>query len=66
MTYEKLPADANGRPLFTAVKSYTDTADTGSDYLCHICYGIYQGIAYVLDVLYTLLCVILTALGEFL
>lgn len=53
MTYEKLPADANGRPLFTAVKSYTDTADTGSDYLCHICYGIYQGIAYVLDVLYT-------------
>ena len=29
------------------------TADTGEDYLCSINYGVYQGEAYVLDVLYT-------------
>ena len=52
-TYENLPADASGRLLFTAKKSYTDTADTGTDYLCHIQYGVYRGLAYVTDVLYT-------------
>lgn len=52
-TYEQLPADASGRLLFTAKKSYTDTADTGTDYLCHIQYGVYRGLAYVTDVLYT-------------
>ena len=52
-TYDTLPADANGRSLFTARKSYTDTADTGTDYLCHIQYGVYRGLAYVTDVLYT-------------
>ena len=53
LTYEDIPRDAAGRPLFAAIKSYTDTADTGTDSLCHICYGVYQGIAYVLDVLFT-------------
>lgn len=53
LTYEDIPRDAAGRPLFTAIKSYTDTADTGADSLCHICYGVYQGLAYVLDVLFT-------------
>ena len=52
-TYDQLPVDANGRLLFTARKSYTDTADTGTDYLCHIQYGVYRGLAYVTDVLYT-------------
>lgn len=52
-TYDRIPADAHGRPIFTAIKSYTDTADTGSDYLCHIDYGVYQGAAYVLSILYT-------------
>lgn len=52
-TYERLPTDANGNLLFTAIKNYTDTADTGDDYLCSINYGVYNGEAYVLNVLYT-------------
>lgn len=52
-TYETLPKDANGNLLFTTIKNYTDTADTGSDYLCSINYGVYEKEAYVLDVLYT-------------
>lgn len=52
-TYEKPPADASGNSLFTAIKNYTDTADTGEDYLCSISYGVYNKEAYVLDVLYT-------------
>ena len=52
-TYERIPTDANGNPLFTAIRNYTDTADTGSDYLCSIVYGVYNGEAYVLDLLYT-------------
>lgn len=52
-TYEKIPMDSAGNPLFTSIKNYTDTADTGDDYLCSINYGVYNGEAYVLDVLYT-------------
>ena len=52
-TYEKIPTDATGKPLFTSIKNYTDTADTGDDYLCSINYGVYNGEAYILDVLYT-------------
>lgn len=52
-TYEKLPVDAKGNSLFEAVENYTDTADEGIDYLCSINYGVYQGVAYILDVLYT-------------
>lgn len=52
-TYDKIPTDRNGNPLFTAIKNYTDTADTGSDYLCSINYGVYNKEAYILDVLYT-------------
>lgn len=52
-TYEKLPMDSNGNLLFSTIKNYTDTADTGNDYLCSIDYGVYMGEAYVLNVLYT-------------
>lgn len=52
-TYEKVPTDASGNPLFTSIRNYTDTADTGDDYLCSINYGVYNGEAYVLNVLYT-------------
>ena len=52
-TYDRIPTDANGNPLFTSIRNYTDTADTGSDYLCSIVYGVYNGEAYVLDLLYT-------------
>ena len=46
-TYDTLPKS------FDRIANYTDTADTGSDYLCSINYGVYHGEAYVLDVLYT-------------
>ncbi|WP_308009286.1 phage terminase large subunit [uncultured Fusobacterium sp.] len=52
-TYETLPKDANGNLLFTTIKNYTDTADTGEDYLCSINYGVYEKEAYVLDIIYT-------------
>ena len=52
-TYDRIPTDANGNPLFTAIRNYTDTADTGSDYLCSIVYGVYNQEAYILDLLYT-------------
>ena len=52
-TYTELPVDSTGKPLFTAIRSYTDTADEGSDYLCHIVYGVYSKEAYVLDIIYT-------------
>lgn len=52
-TYEKLPMDADGNLLFTEIRNYTDTADTGEDYLCSICYGVYDKEAYITDILYT-------------
>ena len=52
-TYDDIPRDSSGNALFESVKSYTDTADEGSDYLCSIVYGVYQKEAYILDVLYT-------------
>ena len=52
-TYTDLPRDDTGKPLFTAIRSYTDTADEGSDYLCSIVYGIYNREAYILDIIYT-------------
>lgn len=52
-TYTKLPMDDRGNLLFTAIKSYCDTADEGTDYLCNIIYGVYNKEAYVLDVYYT-------------
>lgn len=52
-TYEDIPKDKYGNPLFTAIKSYCDTADEGKDYLCNIIYGVYRMEAYVLDVYYT-------------
>ena len=52
-TYEDIPVDSNGYPLFTTVKLYSDTADQGNDYLCNIIYGVYNSEAYVLDVYYT-------------
>lgn len=52
-TYTAVPQDAKGRPLFSGIRNYTDTADTGSDYLCSIVYGVYQSEAYILDVIYT-------------
>lgn len=52
-TYDKLPMDQQGNLLFTEIKNYTDTADTGGDYLCSICYGVYNKEAYIRDLIYT-------------
>lgn len=52
-TYDRLPLDENGNFLFAEVLSYTDTADTGADYLCNIVFGVYRKEAYILDVIYT-------------
>ena len=45
-TYSELPA-------YNQVKNYTDTADTGNDYLCSIDYIEHNGLKYIIDVLYT-------------
>ena len=46
-TYDKLPEN------ITDIAAYTDTADTGDDWLCAIIYAVSDYKAYVLDVLYT-------------
>lgn len=62
--YQQVPIDLKGclysnfktytqLPQFTRICAYTDTADTGSDYLCNIIYGEYNKEAYILDVYYT-------------
>jgi predicted phage terminase large subunit-like protein len=64
--YQQNPIDIRGRlynsfktydgelPEFKKIKNYTDTADTGNDYLCSIVYGVtFSDEAYILDVLYT-------------
>ena len=52
-TYERAPCDQNGEPLFSVIKNYTDTADTGDDWLASITYGVYNKEAYILDVVYS-------------
>lgn len=52
-TYTEIPQDEKGNALFKYILNYTDTADTGADFLCSICYGMYNEEYYVLDLLYT-------------
>jgi predicted phage terminase large subunit-like protein len=52
-TYDEIPLDKRGNPVFEIIKNYTDTADEGDDNLCSINYGVYQGEAYILDVYFT-------------
>lgn len=64
--YQQEPIDLKGKlythfktysgklPEFKEIRNYTDTADTGDDYLCSIDYGVtFANEAYVIDVLYT-------------
>ena len=64
--YQQEPIDIRGKlysqgfksyqslPTFKRISSYTDTADTGSDFLCSVVYGeTLDNQAYMLDVLYT-------------
>lgn len=53
LTYDEIPKDDSGNPLFTGIYSYCDTADEGSDWLCNIIFGVYEGCAYILDIYYT-------------
>jgi len=46
--YEIIPATR-----YAIAKNYTDTADTGTDYLCSICYIETETANYITDVLYT-------------
>jgi predicted phage terminase large subunit-like protein len=47
-TYAELPAD------IVRWANYTDTADTGEDFLCSVCYGVDgAGAIYVMDVVYS-------------
>ena len=52
-TYTDIPRDDKGNSLFKYILNYTDTADEGSDFLCSICYGVYNNEYYILDVLYS-------------
>ncbi|MGN1368448.1 MAG: phage terminase large subunit [Aristaeellaceae bacterium] len=52
-TYTDVPKDEKGNVLFRYLLNYTDTADKGSDFLCSICYGMYDSCYYILDILYT-------------
>ena len=52
-TYKDIPRDEKGNSLFRYILNYTDTADEGSDYLCSICYGMYNEEYYILDVYFT-------------
>lgn len=52
-TYEDVPRDSSGNPLFTGIYSYCDTADEGDDFLCDFVWGDYNGEAYILDTLFT-------------
>lgn len=51
--YTDLPQDDKGRLLLEKIISYTDTADTGTDFTCTVVALIYSGDAYVLDVYYS-------------
>lgn len=51
-TYTDIPKE-DGGPLFKYILNYTDTADEGGDFLCSICYGMYEDCYYILDVMYT-------------
>lgn len=52
--YSSLKTYSGELPQLKEIRNYTDTADTGEDYLCSINYGVtFSNEAYVLDVLYT-------------
>ena len=52
-TYIDIPRDDKGNSLFKYILNYTDTADEGKDFLCSICYGMYEDSYYILDIYYT-------------
>ncbi len=52
--YKDFPRSIKGEILFKEIKTYTDTADEGDDFLCSIIYGVsLLNEPYLLDVVYT-------------
>lgn len=62
--YNQTPIDVKGRlysefktwevrPQMSVIYDYTDTADTGEDFLASVVYGVYENEAYVLDLVFT-------------
>lgn len=62
--YNQQPIDVKGRlysefktwekyPEKFVIKNYTDTADTGSDYLCSINYYVFENEAYITDLVFS-------------
>lgn len=51
--FDELKRDAKGQIAWDVIAAYADTADEGEDFLCLLIAGVIDGIAYVLDVLYT-------------
>lgn len=62
--YNQTPIDVKGRlygefkvwedkPKMPEIFDYTDTADTGEDFLCSVVYGVYNDEVYILDLLCT-------------
>lgn len=51
--YDELSEDKPDFNKFQTIISYTDTADTGSDYLCNIVTGVLNHKAYILDIIHT-------------
>lgn len=52
-TWSEYPVDKEGKPLDLVIKNYTDTADTGADYLCSINWFEHLGNVYITDLVYT-------------
>lgn len=51
--YDELSEPKPDFNKFQTIISYTDTADTGSDYLCNVIAGILNHKAYILDIIHT-------------
>ncbi|MBW1726880.1 MAG: phage terminase large subunit [Deltaproteobacteria bacterium] len=52
-TYDELPRGEKGELLTEGIYAYFDIADEGSDYLAGAVYSVWQGFAYILDVLFS-------------
>jgi predicted phage terminase large subunit-like protein len=52
-TYDDFPTNDKGEYLPRTRKSWCDTADQGTDYLCHIIADICKDFVYIVDVYYT-------------
>lgn len=52
-TFKTYDVDVLDYNAFERIINYTDTADTGADFLCSICAGVIDKYAYITDIYYT-------------